>query len=231
MNERFRRYRPSPRKKAVPGQVKYKLRIKVLEKQQKELRGALVASLNHLLDLRDMSTGNHSTRLAEWGLRIARDMGFPESSMSDLKMGALLHDIGKIGIPDSILKKPGPLTTEERELVKRHAEFGWTALRNLPGFRTASLYVLHHHENYDGTGYPAQLKGAEIPIGARIVSVIDAFDAMVSCRPYRAGLPFDEAVRRLQECRGSQFDPAVVDSFVRVAQTEAPNVLSKEGAA
>jgi HD-GYP domain-containing protein (c-di-GMP phosphodiesterase class II) len=149
--------------------------------------------------------------------------------MSDLEMGALLHDIGKIGVPDHILNKPGRLTPEEYEVVKRHPEFGWTVIRNLPGMEQTSLYVLHHHENFDGTGYPARLQGAEIPIGSRIVSVIDAFDAMVSSRPYRDGMPVDEALRRLVEASGTQFDPAVIESFVSIAKTEMPSVLAAVG--
>jgi HD-GYP domain-containing protein (c-di-GMP phosphodiesterase class II) len=220
----------APSVKKPGGEVRrYELRIKELESQILALRTALVCSFNQLLDLRDLNTGVHSTRLAEWGLRVARDLGVPESSMSDLEMGALLHDIGKIGIPDNILNKPGRLTPEEYELVKRHPEFGWTVIRNLPGLEQTSLYVLHHHENFDGTGYPARLKGSEIPIGSRIVSVIDAFDAMVSSRPYRNGLPLEEAVRRLNEASGTQFDPAVIQSFIPIAQSEMPSVLEAVG--
>jgi HD-GYP domain-containing protein (c-di-GMP phosphodiesterase class II) len=208
---------------------RYELRIRELETEILNFRTALVCSFNQLLDLRDLNTGVHSTRLAEWGLRVARDLGVPENCMSDLEMGALLHDIGKIGVPDQILNKPGRLTPEEYEVVKRHPEFGWTVIRSLPGMEQTSLYVLHHHENFDGTGYPARLKGAEIPIGSRIVSVIDAFDAMVSSRPYRDGMPVDEALRRLVEASGTQFDPAVIESFVSIAKTEMPSVLAAVG--
>jgi HD-GYP domain-containing protein (c-di-GMP phosphodiesterase class II) len=215
---------------STPESLRYELRIKELEGQVSDLRSALVCSFNQLLDLRDLNTGVHSTRLAEWGLRVARDLGVPENFMPDMEMGALLHDIGKIGVPDGILNKPGRLTPEEFEIVKRHPEFGWTVIRNLPGLEQTSLYVLHHHENFDGTGYPAKLKGSEIPIGARIVSVIDAFDAMVSSRPYRQGLPVAEAIRRLHESSGTQFDPAVVKSFVSIAEVEMPDVLEAVGA-
>ena len=136
------------------------LRVKELESQAREMRSALACSFNQLLDLRDLNTGVHSTRLAEWGLRVARDLGVPESDMLDVEMGALLHDIGKIGVPDGILNKPGRLTPVEFELVKRHPEYGWTVIRKLPGFEKTSLYVLHHHENVDGTGYPANLNGS-----------------------------------------------------------------------
>jgi HD-GYP domain-containing protein (c-di-GMP phosphodiesterase class II) len=220
----------SPPVKQTGGDVRrYELRLKELESQILDLRTALVCSFNQLLDLRDLNTGVHSTRLAEWGLRVARDLGVAESCMPDLEMGALLHDIGKIGIPDNILNKPGRLTPEEYEMVKRHPEFGWTVIRKLPGLEQTSLYVLHHHENFDGTGYPARLKASEIPIGSRIVSVIDAFDAMVSCRPYRNGLPLEEAIRRLNEASGTQFDPAVIKSFIPIAQSEMPSVLEAVG--
>jgi HD-GYP domain-containing protein (c-di-GMP phosphodiesterase class II) len=208
---------------------RYELRVKELESEVCELRSALVCSFNQLLDLRDLNTGVHSTRLAEWGLRVARELGVAESCMLDLEMGALLHDIGKIGVPDNILNKPGRLTPEEFEVVKRHPEFGWTVIRKLPGLEQTSLYVLHHHENFDGTGYPARLAGSEIPIGSRIVSVIDAFDAMVSSRPYRKGLPLEEAIRRLHEASGTQFDPAVIRSFVPIAQAEMSSVLEAVG--
>jgi HD-GYP domain-containing protein (c-di-GMP phosphodiesterase class II) len=220
----------SPPVKQTGGDVRrYELCIKELESQILDLRTALVCSFNQLLDLRDLNTGVHSTRLAEWGLRVARDLGVAESCMPDLEMGALLHDIGKIGIPDNILNKPGRLTPEEYEMVKRHPEFGWTVIRKLPGLEQTSLYVLHHHENFDGTGYPARLKASEIPIGSRIVSVIDAFDAMVSSRPYRNGLPLEEAIRRLNDASGTQFDPAVIKSFIPIAQSEMPSVLEAVG--
>jgi len=208
---------------------KLQLRVRELESEARELRSALVCSFNQLLDLRDLNTGVHSTRLAEWGLRVAHDLGVAENCMADLEMGALLHDIGKIGVPDGILNKPGRLTEEEFAFVKRHPEFGWTVIRKLPGLEQTSLYVLHHHENFDGTGYPARLKGSEIPIGSRIVSVIDAFDAMVSSRPYRKGLPLYEALRRLHEASGTQFDPAVIRSFVPIAESEMPSVLEAVG--
>jgi HD-GYP domain-containing protein (c-di-GMP phosphodiesterase class II) len=220
---------PAAVKRQAVDSRRQELRIKELEGQILDLRSALVCSFNQLLDLRDLNTGVHSTRLAEWGLRVARDLGVPESYMPDLEMGALLHDIGKIGVPDGILNKPGRLTSDEYEFVKRHPEFGWAVIRKLPGLGQTSLYVLHHHENFDGTGYPAKLRGSEIPIGSRIVSVIDAFDAMVSSRPYRKGLPLEEAIQRLQQSSGTQFDPAVIKSFVPIAESEMPSVLEAVG--
>ncbi len=174
------------------------LRIKELEEQHLAFRNSLICAFNQLLDLKDISTGVHSTRLAEWAIRVARKLNLPEEHMYQVEVAALLHDIGKIGVPDAILKKQGPLTAEERVLIDRHPEYSWSILRLFTGLEDASLYVLHHHENVDGTGYPAGLQGHEIPIVSRIVSVIDAYDAMVSSRCYRKGLPHAEAIRRLR---------------------------------
>jgi len=113
--------------------------------------------------------------------------------------------------------------------MKKHPEYGWAVLRQVPGFERASLLILHHHESYDGKGYPGGLHRDEIPIGSRIVSVIDAFDAMVSSRPYRSGLPFEEAVRRLTEASGTQFDPGVVKIFLPLAQAEMSSVFAAAG--
>src|ERR1700758_2597781 len=171
------------------------LRIKQLEEQVSALRSSVICSFNQLLDLKDLNTGVHSTRLAEWGMRVGQELGLSEEQLQNLEVAALLHDIGKVGIPDAILNKPAKLTAEEYALMKKHPEYGWAVLRQIPGMERASLIILHHHESFDGSGYPGGLKGEEIPMGSRIVSVIDAFDAMVSSRPYREGMPFEEAER------------------------------------
>jgi HD-GYP domain-containing protein (c-di-GMP phosphodiesterase class II) len=203
--------------------------IKEMEEQLSALRTSLICAFNQLLDLKDLNTGVHSTRLAEWALHVAGELGLDQSSLSDIEVAALLHDIGKIGIPDAILQKPAKLSDEEYGLMKKHPEYGWAVLRHVPGMERASLMILHHHESYDGKGYPAGLKGEEIPIGSRIVSVIDAFDAMVSSRPYREGLPFEEAERRLLQARGTQFDPDVVDRFLPLARAEMSSVFAAAG--
>jgi HD-GYP domain-containing protein (c-di-GMP phosphodiesterase class II) len=205
------------------------LRIKNAEEEAFALRNSFVCALNQLLDLKDLNTGIHSTRLAEWALHVAGELGLDQNSHADIEVAALLHDIGKIGIPDAVLNKPSRLTSEEYELMKKHPEYGWSVLRQVPGFERVSLLILHHHEGFDGKGYPGGLKGEEIPIGSRIVSVIDAFDAMVSSRPYREGLPFEEAERRLLEASGTQFDPAVVKCFLPLARAEMPAVLAAVG--
>jgi len=205
------------------------LRIKELEEQHNTFRNSLICAFNQLLDLKDIGTGVHSTRLAEWAIRVARKLEIPETQLYQVEVAALLHDIGKIGVPDAILKKQGPLTSEERALINRHPEYSWSILRLFPGLAEASLYALHHHENFDGTGYPAGLKGYEIPLVSRIVSVIDAYDAMVSNRCYRKGLPHTEAVSRLLRSSGSQFDLEVVSTFIPIAELEAEAVFAAAG--
>ncbi len=205
------------------------LRIKQLEEQASAFRNAVICAFNQLLDLKDLNTGVHSTRLAEWGMRVGQELGLEEAALQNLEIAALLHDIGKMGVPDSILRKPGKLDPEEYALMKKHSEYGWAVLRMLPGFERAALDILHHHESVDGRGYPAGLKGQEIPIVSRIVCVIDAFDAMVSSRPYRQGLPYEEAVRRLTEASGTQFDSAVVQCFLSFAQAEMATVFAAAG--
>jgi HD-GYP domain-containing protein (c-di-GMP phosphodiesterase class II) len=205
------------------------LRIKRLEEEASSLHSSVICAFTQLLDLKDLNTGVHSTRLAEWGLRVGQELGLDETALQNLEVAALLHDIGKVGIPDSILRKPGKLDPDEYALMKKHPEYGWAVLRMLPGFGCAALDILHHHENLDGKGYPAGLKGSEIPIVSRIVTVIDAFDAMVSSRPYRVGLPHEEAVRRLIESSGTQFDPTVVQCFISFAQAEMATVFAAAG--
>jgi HD-GYP domain-containing protein (c-di-GMP phosphodiesterase class II) len=205
------------------------LRIKQLEEQAAALRTSVICAFNQLLDLKDLNTGVHSTRLAEWGMRVGQELGLEEAELQNLEVAALLHDIGKVGVPDSILRKPGRLDPEEYALMKKHSEYGWAVLRMLPGFERAALDILHHHESFDGKGYPAGLQGSEIPVVSRIVCVIDAFDAMVSSRPYRKGLPYEEAVRRLNEASGTQFDPTVVKSFLSFAQAEMSPVFAAAG--
>ncbi|PYT48893.1 MAG: phosphohydrolase [Acidobacteria bacterium] len=191
------------------------LRIKQVEEQFSALRSSVICAFNQLLDLKDLNTGVHSTRLAEWGMRVGQELGLEEPELQNLEVAALLHDIGKVGIPDSILKKPGRLDEDEYALMKKHPEYGWAVLRMLPGFERAALHILHHHENFDGKGYPAGLKEQEIPLVSRIVSVTDAFDAM--------------AIRRLILASGTQFDPVVVQCFLSFAQAEMATVFAAAG--
>jgi len=205
------------------------LRVQELEEQVRSTRKATICALNQMLDLKDLNTGVHSTRLAEWAVRIGQELGLEESGLEDVEVAALLHDAGKVGVPDAILRKPGPLDPDEWRVMRMHPEFSWAVLRLVPGLERASLFALHHHEKYDGSGYPAGLRGEEIPIGARIVSVIDAFDAMVAVRPYKAGIPCEEALRRLTVDSGRHFDPIVVQHFIRIARAEVSSVFAATG--
>ena len=205
------------------------LRVKELEEQHLAFRNSVICAFSQMLDLKDINTGVHSTRLAEWALRVARKMGIPEERLFQVEVAALLHDVGKIGVPDAILRKAGPLTPEERALINRHPEYSWSILRQFLGLEEASLYALHHHESMDGTGYPAGLKGNDIPLVSRIISVIDAFDAMVSNRCYRKGLPHTEAIARLLRGSGTQFNPEVLQAFVPIAEQEAEDVFEAAG--
>jgi putative two-component system response regulator len=207
------------------------LRIAELEERVRATRQATICALNQMLDLKDLNTGVHSTRLAEWAVRIGQELGLDEATLEDVEVAALLHDAGKVSVPDAILKKPGPLDPEEWRIMKMHPEFSWAVLRLVPGLERASLFALHHHEKFDGSGYPAGLKGADIPIGARIVSVIDAFDAMVASRPYKDGLPLEEALRRLVRDSGRHFDPVVVRHFIPMASAEMDSVFAATGVA
>ncbi len=215
---------------AAPSWSPENIKVKELQTQLLAVRTSVICAMNQLLDLKDLNTGVHSTRLAEWAVRIGRDLGLDDDCLRDLEAAAILHDIGKIGVPDAILRKPAKLTEEEYDVIKKHPEYGWAVLRAVPGFERVSLFVLHHHEAFDGKGYPAGLRGDEIPIGSRIVSVMDSFDAMVSSRPYRKGMPLEEAIKRLQADTGKQFYPIVTRRFIALARDGASTVFDATGA-
>lgn len=179
------------------------------------------------LDLRERETGHHSYRVTEYALNLGRHLRLGESQLSVIAKGALLHDIGKIGVPDNILLKPDKLTDEEWHLMKQHAHLGYELLNKIEFLEESSLIVYTHHERYDGNGYPQGLAGDEIPLGARIFSVVDAFDAMTSKRVYKKAMPFEEAVERIRESSGTQFDPVVVETFVNVHVDEWKNIRKK----
>jgi HD-GYP domain-containing protein (c-di-GMP phosphodiesterase class II) len=141
-----------------------------------------------------------------------------QKDLPDLAHGVLLHDIGKIGIPDAILLKPGKLTQEEWSIMRRHPEIGKRLIENVPFLRGAIPVVYCHHEKYDGSGYPQGLRGEEIPLGARIFAVVDAFDAMTFDRPYSKAISFEGAKTEIKRCVGAHFDPAVVEAFFRVPE-------------
>jgi HD-GYP domain-containing protein (c-di-GMP phosphodiesterase class II) len=201
-----------------------RLKVLYLEEQLARLRAGTVFALNEMLDLKDIYTGLHSSRIAEWAVRLGEKLRMSDADLADLEAGSILHDIGKNGVAESILNKPGKLEPEERAQIEKHSEYGWAILRVIPGFEKSALLVLHHHERLDGKGYPSRLTAEEIPLGSKVISVIDSFDAMVSDRAYRKGLPLNEAIRRLHEGVGTQFDGDIVNLFVKIAASESSEV-------
>jgi HD-GYP domain-containing protein (c-di-GMP phosphodiesterase class II) len=176
-------------------------------------------SLVQLIDLKDFTTGIHSSRVVAWSVALSKLAGLSNEETHHVEIAAALHDLGKIGIPDTILKKPSRLTPEEQAIMRMHPEYGWTVIKDFPGCRTASSLILHHHEMWDGTGYPAGLKGEDIPVGARIVAITDAFDAMTTDRCYRKGMPTETALTTLERFAGTQFDPYLVPMFAKLIRS------------
>jgi len=172
------------------------------------------------LELRDIETAGHSHRVCEIAKRLAGEAGLEKCRLVDLHRGSLLHDIGKMGIPDRILLKPGKLTDEEFKQMQEHATYAYDLLSHIPYLLKALDIPYCHHEKWDGTGYPRRLKGEEIPLSARIFSVVDVYDALISDRPYRAAWPEGKALAYIKERAGSEFDPAIVEAFVRLTEEE-----------
>lgn len=177
---------------------------------------ALVAAL----DAREHETSDHSQRVVRFTVAIAQRLGIREPELSEIARGALLHDIGKIGVPDSILLKPGPLTPAEWEEMRKHPDIGFNILRGIPFLDTPAEIVLSHQERFDGAGYPRNMSGQEIHIGARIFMVADTLDAITSDRPYRKGQTYEAARREIERCAGTQFDKEVVRAFLDLSPTE-----------
>jgi putative nucleotidyltransferase with HDIG domain len=174
---------------------------------------AIIRALLARLRLRDAETMEHSERVVRMSLILGRELGLNSTEMRSLKYGSLLHDIGKIGVPDSILRKPGRLTPVEWNKMREHPLLGLQILSGIDFLRSASLVVGQHHERWDGEGYPFGLRGNEIDRNARIFAVVDAFDAMTSDRVYHIGKGLEAAVTELRRCAGLQFDPEVVEAF------------------
>ena len=171
-------------------------------------------ALGSALDAKDAETEGHCQRVTAFTITIARAMGVDKGLLRQIARGAFLHDIGKMGIPDHILRKPGPLNGEERAIMRTHCEIGYAVLERIPFLKEAAEIVLAHQEFYDGSGYPRGLKGEEIPLGARIFGVADTLDAMISDRPYRKALPISAAREEIKKYSGIQFDPRVVETFL-----------------
>lgn len=175
---------------------------------------ATVGALANSIEARDPYTRGHTDRVARITIAFCDRLGWERERLSIARMGALLHDIGKIGVPDAILRKPGRLTPEEYELMKQHTTIGAQILQGIDALVPAIPFVLYHHERWDGKGYPHGLAGEEIPIEGRILAIVDTFDAMTSVRVYREPLSMEAAVAEIRRCAGTQFDPDLVPEFV-----------------
>jgi len=185
------------------------LRYRIMEFEDRYRKQvlAMACTLVSLVDLRDAYTGGHSSRVAGYVRSTAVRLGFRDAEVDSVVMAALLHDIGKIGVPDHVLLKRGSLT-------QKHPELGWMALKNIDDFKSISLIVLHHHERMDGGGYPGGLKGNEIPLGSRIIAVADSYDALTTDRPYRSARTRAQAIEELLSYEKSQFDSRVLAAFL-----------------
>lgn len=190
--------------------------LKNLQSAYETTLAALVAAL----DAREHETGDHSQRVVCATLAIARRLGVSTPDLEVIKRGALLHDVGKIGTPDAILLKPGPLTAKEWEEMRRHPQTGYEILSNIPFLSAEAEIVLSHQERWDGTGYPRQLRGEQIPLGARVFAIADTVDAMTSDRCYRRATTFEKAQAEVKRCAGTQFDPEVVEAFLSLREED-----------
>jgi putative nucleotidyltransferase with HDIG domain len=180
-------------------------------------------ALGDALDLKDSETEGHSKRVTAYTIALARAMGIPPADIKVIARGAFLHDVGKMAIPDEILRKPGTLTTDEQTVMREHCTRGYHMLRKIPFLAGAAEIVFCHQEHFDGSGYPSGIRGHEIPVGARIFAVADTLDAITSDRPYRRARSFDAAREEILRCSGTQFDPSVVEVFLKI-----PNELWQE---
>lgn len=203
-----------------------------------QLRGALerveqsyedtLQSLGAAIDLRDNETEGHSQRVCRYSLEIARAMGWQDKQLGILARGAYLHDIGKLGVPDGILLKPGALTPEERKIMQRHALIGFDLVKDIPFLADATDVVLMHHERFDGTGYPQGLKGEAIPLSARIFAIADTLDAITSERPYQRASSFESAREIIRRLSGTAFDPQVVNVFLSIREDVWPTIATNQ---
>ncbi|MEW4560946.1 HD-GYP domain-containing protein [Bremerella sp. JC770] len=200
-----------------------------LYRRQSEFVTSVVRALTSAIDAKDPYTCGHSDRVARLAVRLAQEMGLDNETLNLLYMAGLLHDVGKIGIDDSVLRKPGRLTDEEYEHIKLHPELGCNILSGLKQLEAVLPVVLHHHEQWDGNGYPHKLAGETIPKLARITAVADAYDAMSSDRPYRKGMPEDRVNQIFREGSGTQWDPEVIEAFF-AAREDIGNIMSEERA-
>jgi putative nucleotidyltransferase with HDIG domain len=199
-----------------------------LQERQQNILVQTVVAFSQVIELRDPATAGHAQRVTDYALLLADEMRLSETDRDHLRVGAPLHDIGKIGIDDAVLRKTGRLTAEEFALMKQHTVKGAAILKTLPGLDHVLPIVRNHHERWDGDGYPDRLVGEDIPLLARLLAVVDTFDAMTTNRPYRAGLPLEQALAEIERGAGSQFDPECARAFLAIRRSIQEHVQQKE---
>ncbi len=197
--------------------------------EDKSMRSSLILSLKKALEERDYETEEHAERLIRLSELLGKKINLDIIELNKLKLLAMLHDIGKISIPDNIILKPGKLTSEEWEVMKKHSEIGHRIAGSSPDLAQIAPGILYHHERWDGSGYPSGLKGGRIPIISRILSIVDAYDAMISDRPYKKGVSKEKALKELERCAGKQFDPYLVEKFFEIIRGKKPTGETKNG--
>ncbi len=197
-------------------------------KADNRLASAVVEVLSTALDVRDRMTHRHARRVARMAVAVARELHLSEDEVLEIEFAAALHDIGKIGVADSILRKSAPLDEDEWKEMRRHSELGYQILKGIDFLKDAAEIVYAHHERFDGSGYPRGLAGEEIPLGSRLFAIVDAFDAMTSRRPYRAASSRDQACKEVERNSGTQFDPALVEAFLKVIRRTSEEEYTEE---
>lgn len=183
-----------------------------------------IETLRYTVEAKDTYTKGHSDRVSEYAVLIGKKVGLPEDELKTLQIGGLFHDIGKIGVPDTILQKEAKLTDDEYSEIKNHPSIGAHILSTATIFKEIIPIVKHHHERYDGHGYPSQLKGEDIPYLARITAIADTFDAMTSKRSYRDALPMETVISEFERCKGTQFDPKLADTFLDILKNNFDDI-------
>jgi putative nucleotidyltransferase with HDIG domain len=209
--------------------------MKALEHMNKDLTEAnssilrlnkeLFVTLAKVFDMRDPYVGGHAAQVAVYAVALAEEMGLPPDQIELIRQCAFLHDIGKLAIPETILHKPGRLTRIEYEFIKKHAEIGGDLLASTEGLSHLAPFVRHHHEHWNGNGYPLGLAGNDIPLESRILNLCDSVESMASDRPYHRGMSMEEIVEEIRQCRGRQFDPTLADLFVKLILQGGPSFV------
>jgi len=223
-------YKKSLEHKVVEKTIDLIRKNKKLEQQARMLEGLLrdlresydstLDAMVSAIESRDCETKHHCRRVQAYAILLGQKLGLSADELMDMSYGALLHDVGKIGVPDSILLKPGKLTEDEWNVMRSHTRIGYQMIARIKFLKGAAAIVAHHHERWDGNGYPSGLAGESIPLGARIFAVIDTYDAITSKRPYKEALSIQHARDEIARCSGTQFDPRVVDAFLRIPHEE-----------